>query len=38
MATHSRKNEETGPKGKLCLVVDVTGDGIKSNAIRNDTA
>ena len=26
---NSRKNEETEPKQKQCLVVDVTGDGSK---------
>ena len=28
---NSRKNEEMEPKQKQCLVVDVTGDGIKSD-------
>ena len=32
----SRKNEEAEPKQKQCLVVDVTGDGSKSNAVKNN--
>ena len=32
----ARKNEEAEPKQKQCLVVDVTGDGSKSNAVKNN--
>ena len=35
---NSRKNEETEPKQKQHPVVDVTGDGSKSNAIKNNIA
>ena len=33
----SRKSEEMEPKGK-CSVVDVDGDGSKSNAVKNNIA
>ena len=35
---NSRKNEETEPKQKQHPVVDVTGDGSKSNAVKNNIA
>ena len=35
---NSRKNKETEPKQKQHPVVDVTGDGIKSNAIKSNIA
>ena len=35
---NSRKNEETEPKWKQCPVVDVTGDGVKSDAVKNNIA
>ena len=35
---NSRKNEETEPKRKQCPVVDVTGDGVKSDAVKNNIA
>ena len=35
---NSRKNEETEPKQKQYPVVDVTGDGSKSNAIKSNIA
>ena len=35
---NSRKNEETEPKQKQHPVVDVTGDGGKSNAVKSSTA
>ena len=35
---NSRKNEETKPKQKQHPVVNVTGDGIKSAAIKNNIA
>ena len=35
---NSRKNEEMEPKQKQHPVVDVTGDGSKSNAIKNNIA
>ena len=31
-----RKNEEMEPKQKQCPVVDVTGDGSKSNILKNN--
>ena len=31
-----RKNKEMEPKEKQCPVVDVTGDGSKSNVVRNN--
>ena len=34
----SRKNEETEPKQKQHPVVDVTGAGIKSNAVKSNIA
>ena len=34
---NSRKNEETEPKVKH-PVVDVTGDGVKSNAVKSNIA
>ena len=33
---NSRKNEKTEPKQKQYSVVDVTGDGSKSNAIKSN--
>ena len=33
-----RKNEEMEPKQKQCPLVDVTGDGSKINAVKNDIA
>ena len=35
---NSRKNEEMEPKQKQCPAVDVTGDGSKSNAVKNNIA
>ena len=35
---NSRKNEEMEPKQKQLPVVDVTGDGSKSDVVKNDTA
>ena len=35
---NSRKNEETEPKQKQHLVVDVTGDGRKSHVVKSNTA
>ena len=35
---NSRKNEEMEPKQKQCPGVDVTDDGRKSNAIKNNIA
>ena len=35
---NSRKNEETEPKWKQHPVVDETGDGIKSNIVKNNIA
>ena len=35
---NSRKNEETEPKQKQHPVVDVTGDGSKVNAVKNNIA
>ena len=35
---NSRKNEEMEPKQKQHPVVDVTGDGVKSDAIKNNIA
>ena len=35
---NSRKNEETEPKQKQHPVVDVTGDGSKSNTIKTNIA
>ena len=35
---NSRKNEEMEPKQKQHPVVDVTGDGSKSHAIKNNIA
>ena len=32
------KNEETEPKQKQCPVVDVTGDEIKSSAVKSNNA
>ena len=34
----SRKNEEAESKGKQCSVVDVDGDGSKSDAVKNNIA
>ena len=34
----SRKNEEAEPKRKICPIVDVTGDGSKIDAVKNNTA
>ena len=36
--TNSRKSEETEPKQKQYPVVDVTGDGSKSDAVKSNTA
>ena len=33
---NSRKNEETETKQKQHPVVDVTGDGVKNNAVKNN--
>ena len=35
---NSRKNEETEPKRKQCAAVDVTGDGRKADAVKNNIA
>ena len=35
---NSKKNEETEPKQKQYPVVDVTGDGVKSNAVKSNIA
>ena len=35
---NSRKNEEMDPKPKQHPAVDVTGDGLKSDPIKNNTA
>ena len=35
---NSRKNKEMEPKQKQYPVVDVTGDGVKSDAIKNNIA
>ena len=35
---NSRKNEETEPKQKQCPIVDVTGDGSKSDAVKGNIA
>ena len=35
---NSRKNEETEPKWKQHADADVTSDGIKSNAVKSNTA
>ena len=35
---NSRKNEGMEPKQKQCPVVDVTGDGSKVDAVKNNTA
>ena len=35
---NSRKNEDTEPKQKQHPVVDVTGAGIKSNAVKSNIA
>ena len=35
---NSRKNEETEPKQKQYPVVDVTGVGVKSNAVKSNIA
>ena len=35
---NSRKNEEMEPKQKQHPVVDVTGDGVKSDAVKNNIA
>ena len=35
---NSRKNEETEPEQKQHQVVDVTGDGSKSNAVKDSIA
>ena len=35
---NSRKNEEREPKQKQCPAVEVTGDGSKSDAVKNNTA
>ena len=35
---NSGKNEEMEPKQKQCPAVDVTGDGSKSDAVKNNIA
>ena len=35
---NSRKNEEMEPKKQQHPVVDVTGDGLKSDAVKNNIA
>ena len=35
---NSRKNEEMQPKGKQHTVVDVTGEELKSDAVKNNIA
>ena len=35
--TNSRENEETEPKQNQYPVVDVTGDGSKSDAVKSNT-
>ena len=35
---NSRKNEEMEQKRKQCPVMDGTGDGIKSNAVKSNIA
>ena len=35
---NSRKNEEMKPRQKQHSVVDVTGDGSKSDAVKNNIA
>ena len=35
---NSRKNEETEPKGKQHPIVDVSGDELKSDAVKNNIA
>ena len=37
-SSNSRKNEETEPMQKQHPVVDVTGDGVKSDAVRSSIA
>ena len=34
----SRRNEEAEPKQKQCPVVDVTGEEVKSDAVKNNIA
>ena len=36
--SNSRKNEEMEQKRKQCPVMDGTGDGIKSNAVKSNIA
>ena len=36
LRNNSRKNEEMEPKRKQRPVVDVTGDGVKNNAVKNN--
>ena len=35
---NSRKNKEPEPKQKQCPIVDVTGDGSKSDAVKGNIA
>ena len=35
---NSRKNEETEPKKQHHPVMDVTGDGVKSDAVKSNNA
>ena len=35
---NSRKNEEMEPKQKQCPVVDVTGEKVKSDAVKSNIA
>ena len=35
---NSRKNEEMEPKQKQCPVVDVTGEEVKSDAVKSNIA
>ena len=35
---NNSRTEETEPKQKQYPVVDVTGDGVKSDAVKNNTA
>ena len=35
---NSRKNDEMEPKPKQQPAVDVTGDGVKSDPVKNNTA
>ena len=35
---NSKTNEEMGPKQKTCPVVDVTGEEVKSDAVKSNIA